>query len=106
MLKKTVAGAALMAAAFATSAVPAFAHAASGAAGVTAEAGATAQPVAYYRYGHPVYRQSTAITIIGLMRTTVTPIDPMRLGAITQAITAGATRRVIGVDTAGVRASA
>ena len=56
MLRKTVAGTALMAAALATSAVPAFAHAASGAAGVTAEAGATAQPVTYYRYGHPVYR--------------------------------------------------
>jgi hypothetical protein len=102
MLKKTVAGAALMAAALATSAMPAFAHAASGAAGLTAHAGATAQPVAYYRYGHPV----TAIAIIGLMRTEVTPIGPMRSGAITEAIMAGAIPLDIGVDTAGVRASA
>jgi hypothetical protein len=53
---KTVAGAALMAAALAMSAAPAFAHAAPGAAAVNAKVTGTAQPVAY-RNGHAVYRR-------------------------------------------------
>ena len=55
MLKKTVASAALMAAALATSAAPAFAHAVPGAGAVNAKMTSTAQPVVY-RYGHPMYR--------------------------------------------------
>ena len=54
MLKETVAGAALIAAALAMSAAPAFAHAAPGTAAVNAKPSRTAQPV-YYRHG-PVYR--------------------------------------------------
>lgn len=55
MLKKTVAGAALMAAAFAMSAAPA--HAVTGAADVKAHVGDAAKHVQYYWYGYPVYRR-------------------------------------------------
>jgi len=55
MLKKTVASAALMAAAFATPAAPA--HAVTGAAGVKAHVGGAAKHVQYYWYGYPVYRR-------------------------------------------------
>jgi hypothetical protein len=54
MLKKTVAGAALMTVALAMS-VPASAHAVPGASGVNASVSGTAQDAAYYRYGHPGY---------------------------------------------------
>ncbi len=51
MVKKTVAGAALMAAARGMSALPASAHAIVGAAGVNAEVSGTAQPVYWHGYG-------------------------------------------------------
>lgn len=56
MLKKTVAGSALMAAALAMSAAPGFAHAGQGAEAMNAKVWGTSQPVAY-RNGHPVYRR-------------------------------------------------
>jgi hypothetical protein len=58
MLKKTVAGAALMAAAFAMSAAPAFAHAAPGAVAVKAQTATenAVQPVYYRRGGYVVRR--------------------------------------------------
>ncbi len=55
MLKKTVAGAALIAAAFALSGTPAFANVAQGAA-VNAHAGSAVQPVYYRRGGYVVRR--------------------------------------------------
>jgi len=58
MLKKTVAGAALMAAALAMSAAPAFAHASPGAAAIKAQTATekAVQPVYYRRGGYVVRR--------------------------------------------------
>ena len=59
MLKKTVAGAALLAAALAMPGAPALANTTRGAPALNAQVGSGAAPVAYYRYGHPGYRHYT-----------------------------------------------
>ncbi len=57
MFRKTLAGAALLAAAVAMPGAAALANTIPGASNLNAEVSASAaQPVGYYRYGHPVYR--------------------------------------------------
>lgn len=100
MLKKTVAGAALMAAALSMSAVPASAHAVPGAAGVDAKVSGTAQNVQWYGYGHPGYRHYYRPYAYRSWGYGPTPGEP--IPGTMAAMEAGAIRLAIGVVTAGV----
>ena len=107
MLKKTVAGAALMAAALAMSAAPAFAHAGSDAATVNAEITSGLSPWRIIVTVIPC----TATTIIGPMPTGLGALNPtltattrastVAIRATTVVITVGVIQRDIGVAMAG-----